>query len=100
MSNVLCTELVSGVHQVLGNQRTGQRRHQGIFVLIHGICSQCLRQILLSEHLTHVNDQAIERADAQGLLLDFLQAVMLLPHITHNGDNVEVFLVLQPLDAA
>ena len=99
VGDILCTELVRSIHKMLRDQRTGKRRHQRILVLVHSIRRKRLRQIFLREHLAHIHHDALERADAQSLFLDFLKAIVLLPHIANHGDDVQVHFILQPFYA-
>ena len=100
VGDILCTELVRSIHKMLRDQRTGKRRHQRILVLVHSIRRKRLRQIFLREHLAHIHYDALERADAQSLFLDFLKTIVLLPHIANHGDDVQIHFILQPLYAA
>ena len=97
--DVLRAELVRRVHKVLGDQRPGQRGHERVLVLVQGVGGQRLGQEVLGEHVAHVHDQAFHGAGFQRLLLDLLKALMLLSHVADHGDNVEVLLLLEPLDA-
>ena len=87
--DVLRAELVGGVHEVLRDERPRQRRDERVLVLVQGVGGERLGQVLLGERLPHVHDEAVERAGFEGLLLDFLKALVLLPHVAHHGDDVE-----------
>ncbi len=99
MGHVLGTELMGGVYQVLGDQRAGKGGYQRVLVLEVGVGEQGLGQVVGGEVLAHVGDDAVHRTRSQRALLNLLQAFVLLTYLAHNGDNVEVLLVLKPLDA-
>ena len=99
MRDVLGAVLVRGVHEVLRDERARQRAHERILVLVHGVGGQRVAEVLLGERLAHVDHEARDGAGLESLLLDLLETVMLLSHIAHERDDVEIVLLLQPLDA-
>ena len=91
-------KLVSDLDELLGKQRTGQSREQRILVLVHGVGSDGLGQELIGELVAQVEHLTIENAQVERLLLLGIQAGLLLAHVAADANDIEILLVLEPLD--
>ena len=100
MGDVLGAELVGHRHEVLGDERPRERAHERVLVLVHGVGGHGAGEVLVGEGLPHVDDRAADGTGGERLGLDGLEALVLLPHVTHDGDDVDALVLLEPLDAA
>ena len=91
-------KLVSDLDKLLGEQRTGKSGEQRILVLVHGVCGDGLGQELIGELVAQVEHLTIQNAQVEGLLLLGIQAGLLLAHIAADANDIEILLVLEPLD--
>ena len=98
MGNVGRTKLVSDLDELLGEQRTRQGGEQRVLVLIHGVGGDGLSQELIGEFVAQVEHLAIENAQVERLLLLGVQAGLLLAHVAADANDIEILLVLEPLD--
>ena len=99
VSNVLGAVLMSGIYQVLGNQRTRKSGNQWVLVLKIGVGIEGLGQVVCGKVFAHVGDDAVNCTRFQSALLNLLEAFVLLANFAYYGNNVKVLFVLQPLDA-
>ena len=91
-------KLVSDLDKLLGEQRARQSREQRVLVLVHGVGSDGLGQELIGELIAQVEHLTIQNAQVEGLLLLGVQAGLLLAHIAADTYDIEILLVLEPLD--
>ena len=91
-------KLVSDLDKLLGEQRARQGGEQRVLVLVHGVCSDGLSQELIGELVAQVEYLAIENAQVKRLLLLGVQAGLLLAHVAADTNDIEILLVLEPLD--
>lgn len=91
-------KLVSDLDKLLGEQRARQRGEQRVLVLVHGVCGDGLSQELIGELVAQVEHLAIENAQVKRLLLLGIQAGLLLAHVAADANDIEILLVLEPLD--
>jgi len=86
------------LNKLLGKQRARQGGKQRILVLVHGVCGDGLGQELIGELVAQVEHLTIQNAQVEGLLLLGIQAGLLLAHIAADANDIEILLVLEPLD--
>ena len=98
VSDVGRAKLVSDLDKLLGEQRAGQGGEQRILVLVHRVCGDSLSQELIGELVAQIEHLAIQNAQVEGLLLLGVQTGLLLAHVTADTNNIEILLVLEPLD--
>ena len=91
-------KLVSDLDELLGKQRTRQGGEQWVLVLVHGVGGDGLSQELIGELVAQVEYLAIENAQVKRLLLLGIQAGLLLAHVAADANDIEILLVLEPLD--
>ena len=91
-------KLVSDLDKLLGEQRARQGGEQRVLVLIHGVCGDGLSQELIGELVAQVEYLAIENAQVERLLLLGIQSGLLLAHVAADANDIEILLVLEPLD--
>ena len=89
---------MSDLDELLGEQRTRQGGEQRVLVLIHGVGSDGLSQELIGEFVAQVEHLAIENAQVECLLLLGVQTGLLLAHVAADANDIEILLVLEPLD--
>src|SRR5262249_45006515 len=85
------------VDQVLGDQRPGERRCQGIDLLVHGAGLQGWEGEVSNKVFARVLDEGFDGARAQGFLAHDLE-VTLVADVDGEGDDVEVVLLVDPAD--
>ena len=98
MSDVGRAKLVSDLDKLLGEQRAGQGGEQRILVLVHRVCGDSLSQELIGELVAQIEHLAIQNAQVEGLLLLGVQTGLLLAHVAADTNDIEILLVLEPLD--
>ena len=98
-SDILRAVLVRDLDEIPGDDRARQCAHHRALVLVHAIGGQCLGQEVIDELLAHVDGQRLDGTDLQGLLLDELEVLTLLPDIARHCDDVEALFLHEPLDA-
>ena len=98
VSDVGRAKLVSDLDKLLGEQRAGQGGEQRIFVLVHRVCGDSLSQELIGELVAQIEHLAIQNAQVEGLLLLGVQTGLFLAHVAADTNNIEILLVLEPLD--
>ena len=98
VSDVGRAKLVSDLDKLLGEQRAGQGGEQRILVLVHRVCGDSLSQELIGELVAQIEHLAIQNAQVEGLLLLGVQTGLLLAHVAADTNNIEILLVLEPLD--
>ena len=91
-------KLVSDLDKLLGEQRARQGGKQRVLVLVHGVCSDGLGQELIRELVAQVEHLAIKNAQVERLLFLGIQAGLLLAHVAADANDIEILLVLEPLD--
>ena len=91
-------ELVGDLDELLGKQRAGQGGEQRVLVLVHGVGGDGLGQELIGELIAQVEHLAVQNAQVEGLLLLGIQAGLLLAHVAADANDIEILLILQPLD--
>ena len=91
-------KLVSDLDELLGEQRAGKSGEQWVLILVHGVCGDGLSQELIGELVAQVEHLAIENAQVERLLLLGIQAGLLLAHVAADANDIEILLVLEPLD--
>ena len=91
-------ELVSDLDELLGKQRTGQSGKQRVLILVHGVGGDGLGQELIGELIAQVEHLAIQNTQVEGLLLLGIQAGLLLAHVSADTNDIEILLVLEPLN--
>ena len=91
-------KLVSDLDELLGEQRARKSREQRILVLVHGVCGDGLSQELIRELVAQVEHLAIENAQVECLLLLGIQSGLFLAHVAADTNDIEILLVLEPLD--
>ena len=91
-------KLVGDLDKLLGKQRTGKGGEQRILVLIHRVGRDGLSQELIGELVAQVEYLAIENAQVERLLLLGVQAGLLLAHVAADANDIEILLILEPLD--
>ena len=91
-------ELVGDLDELLGKQRAGQSGEQRVLVLVHGVGGDGLGQELIGELIAQVEHLAVQNAQVEGLLLLGIQAGLLLAHVAADANDIEILLILQPLD--
>ena len=98
VSDVGRAKLVSDLDKLLGEQRAGQGGEQRILVLVHRVCGDSLSQELIGELVAQIEHMAIQNAQVEGLLLLGVQTGLLLAHVAADTNDIEILLVLEPLD--
>ena len=98
VSDVGRAKLVSDLDKLLGEQRAGQGGEQRILVLVHRVCGDSLSQELIGELVAQIEHLAIQNAQVEGLLLLGVQTGLLLAHVAADTNDIEILLVLEPLD--
>ena len=98
MGDIGGAKLVSDLDELLGKQRTGQSGEQRVLVLVHGVGGDGLGQELIGELIAQVEHLAVQNAQVEGLLLLGIQAGLLLAHVAADANDIEILLILQPLD--
>ena len=98
MGDVGRAKLVSDLDELLGEQRARQGGEQRVLILVHGVCGDGLGQELIGELVAQIEHLAIQNAQVEGLLLLGVQAGLLLAHIAADTNDIEILLVLEPLD--
>ena len=91
-------KLVGDLNKLLGKQRTGKSGEQRVLVLVHGVCGDGLGQELIGELIAQVEHLAVQNAQVEGFLLLGIQAGLLLAHVAADANDIEILLILQPLD--
>ena len=91
-------KLVGDLNKLLGKQRARQGGKQRILVLVHGVCGDGLGQELIGELVAQVEHLTIQNAQVKRLLLLGIQASLLLAHVAADANDIEILLVLEPLD--
>ena len=91
-------KLVGDLNKLLGKQRARQGGEQRILVLVHGVCGDGLSQELIGELVAQVEYLAIENAQVERLLLLGIQSGLFLAHVAADANDIEILLVLEPLD--
>ena len=99
MGDVLRTVLVRDIDEVLGDDGARQRAHHRILILVHAVGGQRLGEEVVDVFLAHVDGQRLNGTYLQGLVLDELEVLTLLAHVTGHSDDVEALLLHEPLDA-
>ena len=98
MGHVLGAVLVGDVNEVLGDQRARKGREQRVDALVLAVGPDGLGQDRLGVLLAHVDGLRGNGAHVEGLLLDPGEVLLVLANVAADGDDVEVLLLLQPLD--
>ena len=91
-------KLVGDLNKLLGKQRARQGGEQRILVLVHGVCGDGFGQELIRELVAQVEHLAIENAQVERLLLLGIQSGLFLAHVAADANDIEILLVLEPLD--
>ena len=91
-------KLVGDLNKLLGKQRARQGGEQRILVLVHGVCGDGHSQELIGELVAQVEYLAIENAQVERLLLLGIQSGLFLAHVAADANDIEILLVLEPLD--
>ena len=87
-----------GRAKLLGKQRARQGGEQRILILVHGVCGDGFGQELIGELVAQVEHLAIENAQVERLLLLGIQSGLFLAHVAADANDIEILLVLEPLD--
>ena len=91
-------KLVGDLNKLLGKQRARQGGEQRVLVLVHGVCCDGFGQELIGELVAQVEHLAIENAQVERLLLLGIQSGLFLAHVAADTNDIEILLVLEPLD--
>ena len=91
-------KLVGDLNKLLGKQRARQGGEQRILILVHGVCGDGFGQELIGELVAQVEHLAIENAQVERLLLLGIQSGLFLAHVAADANDIEILLVLEPLD--
>ena len=86
------------LNKLLGKQRARQGGEQRILILVHGVCGDGFGQELIGELVAQVEHLAIENAQVERLLLLGIQSGLFLAHVAADANDIEILLVLEPLD--
>ena len=84
--------------EVLDDDRAAHRREQRVLVLVQRVGAKGLGEELLDVLLADVLDDGLDRADGQRLLAHELQVLALLADVDRKRDDVDVVMLLEPLD--
>ncbi len=91
-------DLVSHIHQMLGNQRAGNRCPQQIFMLIHRTRFEHREQVLSSELLAHIVHDELAGAAVERFLLQFAHIFIALADVGAEANHFAAVVFLQPGD--
>ena len=81
--HVLRAELVRDLDEMLRNQRARESGHERVLVLVERVRGKRGSKVFLGKFLAHVDHAALDGAGAQGLVVNFLEAVMLLSDVAN-----------------
>ena len=84
--------------EVLDDDRARHRREQRVLVLVQRVGAQGLGEELLDVLLADVLDDGLHRTDVQRLLTHELQVLTLLADVDRERDDIDVVMLLEPLD--
>jgi hypothetical protein len=86
--------VVSGrLDQVLGDERSRQRRNQRVAVHVEGVGLKCREAVRVGELVAGVDDDRFDRATGQGALADRVQVLTSLSDVDGDGDDLSVGLL-------
>ena len=86
------------VNSQLGDERTSQRREQGVAALVARVRLDCRGHVVTGELLARVDDQALDGAQVGRLLEDLGEVVLRLAKIDAQRHDLGVVLILDPLE--
>ena len=84
--------------EVLDDDRPRHRREKRILVLVQRVGPERLGEELLDVLLAHVLDDGLDGPDRQRLLAHELEVLSLLANVDGKRDDVDVVVLLEPLD--
>ena len=98
MGNDTAAVLAGGRHQMLGDQRTTDRRHQRIAVHVEGIGLDGWQAVLVGEFVAGVDDDGFDRTAVERALTHHVHVFTALPEVDRDGDDLLTGLLADPAD--
>ena len=95
----ISAKLPGDPRQVLGNEGAGERRNQGIALLVEGISAQCRHHKVVSELILGVNHQGLYCATIECALANIFHVLAALAYINGECNNFFAGGVFQPANS-
>ena len=88
-----------GLHQVLGDNGTRQRRHEGVLAFVERVCLQSGHAVFGSELIARIRNVRFDGSTIECSLANDLQVLTALADINGNSDDLSARLFPDPSDS-
>ena len=98
VGHTVCPEFASDGCEVTRDERTAQRRHQGVAFLIQRVGFQGGHQVVVGEFVFRIDDDRLHGTAIEGALTDVVHVLAALTDVDREGDDLFARGVFEPTD--